>query len=567
MKKNKMTMKEEEDDVLRKAKYIVSLETSLKNPNDKSYINCIKYIFTKEFTESTLSLPIKKEEKDSFQYLKCFVYIFDILFSKNEIERNILYQSEILPKLLGTDLFNLMKNLEKLAEGKKLGEFNLDNLIKLVDLKESVNFLFCNYAKQTKNKLYGFLNLYFYYLGYFIQSINTFKLSLYYLLRINDLFKKLDYKEFCPNLQEPNCLNLIKLFFKSIFKEPMEMLTIYSLLIFKYEYIFKDIKNKNIDEAILESSAKKTLNIVNKKTLENKIIFEYIFLEFINNLNNISQGDLIKTQDEKTKIIEQKINGGQVDVLGKDNSEEANDYIDPKKNDINEETDQNKNEIKYESAQSEKIDTNEDKSDDKIFNFEKNIKENENQIEANSSFDGKEKINVDNGSNNNSENGTKETNLSNQSTNGQNENSKNEVSESELNTLLKLESELGTSPEMKKIYEIINKMRSEFHNKISLIETQLKDVQDENKKITETLGHIQLRDKAKNFLKSFNIKLQENDLKKIELGKKKKWDLISEKIKENYKNYQNSDNYEVFCEIIEKSAKAIDEGNNSAHEL
>jgi hypothetical protein len=453
--------------------------------------------------------------------------------------------------------------LEKLAEGKKLGEFNLDNLIKLVDLKESVNFLFCNYAKQTKNKLYGFLNLYFYYLGYFIQSINTFKLSLYYLLRINDLFKKLDYKEFCPNLQEPNCLNLIKLFFKSIFKEPMEMLTIYSLLIFKYEYIFKDIKNKNIDEAILESSAKKTLNIVNKKTLENKIIFEYIFLEFINNLNNISQGDLIKTQDEKTKIIEQKINGGQVDVLGKDNSEEANDYIDPKKNDINEETDQNKNEIKYESAQSEKIDTNEDKSDDKIFNFEKNIKENENQIEANSSFDGKEKINVDNGSNNNSENGTKETNLSNQSTNGQNENSKNEVSESELNTLLKLESELGTSPEMKKLFEIINKMQ----NKISLIETQLKDVQDENKKITETLGHIQLRDKAKNFLKSFNIKLQENDLKKIELGKKKKWDLISEKIKENYKNYQNSDNYEVFCEIIEKSAKAIDEGNNSAHEL
>ena len=72
----------------------------------------------------------------------------------------------------------------------------------------------------------------------------------------------------------------------------------------------------------IESSAKKTLNIVNKKTLENKIIFEYIFLEFINNLNNISQGDLIKTQDEKTKIIEQKINEGQVDVLGKDNSEE-----------------------------------------------------------------------------------------------------------------------------------------------------------------------------------------------------------------------------------------------------
>ena len=68
MKKKKMTSSEEENDVLRKAKYIVSLEESLKDSSDKSYIKCIKYIFTKEFSESNLSLPVKKTEKESFQY-------------------------------------------------------------------------------------------------------------------------------------------------------------------------------------------------------------------------------------------------------------------------------------------------------------------------------------------------------------------------------------------------------------------------------------------------------------------------------------------------------------------
>ena len=194
MNKKRMSAKEEETDVLMRARYIVSKEETVMNSSDKSYINCIKYIFTKEFTEPTLSLPIDRSEKDSFQYLKCFVKIFDILFSKDETERCKLYHSEVSSKLLGNDLFNLMKNLEKLAEKKGLGQFNLNNpdyLIQLADLKESVNFIFCNYVKNMGNKLYSFLNLHFYYLGFFIQSINTFKLSLYYLLQDNDKFKHL----------------------------------------------------------------------------------------------------------------------------------------------------------------------------------------------------------------------------------------------------------------------------------------------------------------------------------------------------------------------------------------
>ena len=117
-----------------------------------------------------------------------------------------------------------MKILEKLVTDKKLGEFNLNNpsiLSNLADLKESVNFIFLNYAKSMSNKLFGFLNFYFYYLGFFIPSINTFKMLLYYLLQINDLFMDLDYSEFCPDLQSSNCLNLIKLYFKSVIKDPI----------------------------------------------------------------------------------------------------------------------------------------------------------------------------------------------------------------------------------------------------------------------------------------------------------------------------------------------------------
>lgn len=618
MSKKRMTAKEEETDVLMRARYIVSKEETVMNSSDKSYINCIKYIFTKEFTEPTLSLPIDRSEKDSFQYLKCFVKIFDILFSKDETERCKLYHSEVSPKLLGNDLFNLMQNLEKLAEKKGLGKFNLNNpndIIKLADLKESVNFIFCNYVKNMGNKLYSFLNLHFYYLGFFIQSINTFKLSLYYLLQDNDKFKHLGYKEFCPDLQKSNCLNLIKLFFKSIVKESIEMLTIYSLLIFKYEYIFQDI-DYDIGEEILEIAAKKTLVVVQEKTLNNDIIFEYIFLEFINNLNTyINKGNLIRIQKEKSKIIEQKNEGKRIEVPNKDNIKEEvkdikNEIIDNNKNEhgINEESFNNKKAFKYESAQPENFNKEEEDTSNNInYNNEKKSNEKLNKIEENIHSNGKETdyINPEN-INNNSESGTKETSKSYQSLSSNNGSSNLEpseiIGEGQLKNLINFESEFVKSEDMKKIIEAIYKMRAEdderfkkkiekiekenrdkfeniekekneLQNKITLIETQLKKVEDKNNEMTEILGHIQLRDKAKNFLRSFNIILDENDLKpkdektKEKKEKQKKWILIAQKIKKEYEIYKNSSNYKVFCEIIDKSAQTIEKGNQSAHKI
>lgn len=47
----------------------------------------------------------------------------------------------------------------------------------------------------------------------------------------------------------------------------------------------------------------------------------------------------------------------------------------------------------------------------------------------------------------------------------------------------------------------------------------------------------------------------------IKQKKKTKWQTISEKIKEKYKKYENSNKYKAFVEIVEKSAETIDKGN------
>ena len=228
----------EEENVINKAENILSKEKSIKDQRDKMYIEAIKYLFTKGFTETSLSLPTQKSEKESFKYLKTFVNVLYILFKKDEKERHKLYQNEITSKELGNDIVNLIQSLKTISDMKKLGAFEGANL---VDLNIRANYNFCNYLKSMDNTLAGALNLYFYYLGYLIKSVDTFNFLLYYFLEINDVLRKFEYKDFCPDLKSSNCLNLIILFFESIVKEQMEMLTIYALLILKYKYIFQGI--------------------------------------------------------------------------------------------------------------------------------------------------------------------------------------------------------------------------------------------------------------------------------------------------------------------------------------
>lgn len=98
--------------------------------------------------------------------------------------------------------------MKTLAIRKKLVTFNL------INLNDCVNYYFYNYLKSMENSFIGSLNLYFYYFGFFVKSINPFNLLLFYFLKITEIFEQFEYNEFCPDLKCSNCLNLIILFFK-----------------------------------------------------------------------------------------------------------------------------------------------------------------------------------------------------------------------------------------------------------------------------------------------------------------------------------------------------------------
>ena len=596
MKGKKMTAIEEENDVLKKAETIASLEESIKDGNDKLYIAGIKYLFTKEFTKTSMSLPTRKKEKESFQYLKTYVNALDILFKKDENERHKLYLSKITSKELGIDLFNLMQNLKTFSERKKLGKFDIACL---VDLKVSANYVFCNYLKNFDNALGGALNLYFYYLGYFIESVDTFNLLLFYFLRLNDALGKFEYKEFCPDLKSSNCLNLIILFFQSVVKKPMEILTVYALLIIKYQDIFQDIDD-GIEISILKKSVEETVSIVEEKTLNNKIILEYIFNEFIHNLNS-NINPIYFPESNEPKKEEKKI-----EETSKDNQEEVvkndqeNTPIDSNENtnNINEESIPSQNELTYQINTSGIINNNDNPQINNSKN-EENNEEEQPQIEENIITN----VKVNNSSktienNNGSVNGTKDNSISNQSINGQNGNSyfdktsdnnksdkSNNIEESRINNTFNFENEFNRSPEIQKLYDEINKINKEnkereekareeaekrfqhLENENNVLKNEISKTKAKLDEVTKALGLIQLRDRAKNFLKSFNIKLDNKDEEAIKEKKKTKWKIISDKIKENYKKYEKSNKYGAFIEVVEKSSETIDKGNEFAHKV
>jgi hypothetical protein len=72
------------------------------------------------------------------------------------------------------------------------------------------------------------------------------------------------------------------------------------------------------------------------------------------------------------------------------------------------------------------------------------------------------------------------------------------------------------------------------------LKNQLENVQEQNRKITDILGKIQMRDSVKNLLSPFEIYLTEEDKMNINKDKNKKWKMIAQRAKEYYIKYNNS---------------------------
>ena len=382
-------MKEDKDSC-DKVEKIIALENKTQDPGDKSYILGIKYIFTKEFSQSNISWPSdakRKKNKDGFNYLRNFINILDILFlKKNETERKKLYNSKISSEILGNDLFNSVQNLQNITK-RKLKDYKFSGIKEFVE----VNEIYSKYIEIRKKTLLNILNMSFYYLGLFITSIDTLKFQLFYFFQLdNKLFEKFEFKDYCPDLKSPNCLTLILLFFESsINNDPIEILYIYGLLIFRFKQILGD-KYEPLDKSILRESAKQTLNVIKEKTLNNTIIIQYVFLEFINNLNNNLSISLIKdypkgkedeekeeTNEKETKkkeIKNQEIKSQvieNIEIKGEENKNKA-------------EKNKNKeNEVEKREIQKEKIEENKDKERESENRRNKEEKTTNNQLNNN----------------------------------------------------------------------------------------------------------------------------------------------------------------------------------------
>ena len=120
MKKNKGKIsKKEEEELLKKAEYIISLESSYKDVDYLTFINYIKFIFTKEFSQTTLSLPINKRDRESFDYLSNYVNLTYELLEQDKKENLKLFEKEISQIIPGNQMYNYIRSLENFAKKKK----------------------------------------------------------------------------------------------------------------------------------------------------------------------------------------------------------------------------------------------------------------------------------------------------------------------------------------------------------------------------------------------------------------------------------------------------------------
>ena len=182
----------------------------------------------------------------------------------------------------------------------------------VIKLKANVQKSFFNYYSYKLNIVSNSLTFQFFCLGFIIEKVKSCELLLYHFLkeRFPEQMESFNYKEYCPDLESKNCLNLIKLYFEAVVgsENNYELFFIYVLIIFGYKKIFHFYED-NIDVKILKKSVEDTVDIVKKKTLFDKAIGFYIFSEFRFNLkNNIekSQENNLDKRLENNKLHSRK---------------------------------------------------------------------------------------------------------------------------------------------------------------------------------------------------------------------------------------------------------------------
>ena len=434
--------------------------------------------------------------------------------------------------------------------------------------------------------LFSQIDKYHFYFIFYTPSICVVKLLLYSILfnKFQDVLNKFSYSDFCPDLENEMCQNLIILFFDNIKNEKRELLFIFALLIFQFQRIFKNEEYTNISKYILQYSAKKTYEYLKTKGLKCPLLFECTYTKFLYYLDNtIMQLNQKKLKNQISNLIinnNSKLNSSNVLPISneirpfpsdnnnnknKDDKDYNNSPISSKKKEDNKNKEENIKAINLEKTNVSSLPVlNTFQSKGNISNIDSSMKtiipHDDNSINSI-----KNKINEPlqkNISQNNVSNLKESTeeifmagiNLSNDQINS--------LTSQQLFSLIKMQN-------------IENQKRfSEQEEKISTISNELYDqkqkiseLKEEIKTLKNAIGTIQIRSLAKNFLKIFKNDLSKEEKEKIKEDKTNRGKVTASALKRKYSLYINNENFKIVAEIVEKSGASLNKGNSLAHTL
>ena len=118
MSKRKESKIDESQEMEKKVNFIINVPEKDQLQDDKYYISYIKYLFTKEFKENCITIPVKSKEKEPFNFLKKYVDVIFAILQKKMKERKELYQSN-KNMIQDYEIQQLIKSLEFMLNKKK----------------------------------------------------------------------------------------------------------------------------------------------------------------------------------------------------------------------------------------------------------------------------------------------------------------------------------------------------------------------------------------------------------------------------------------------------------------
>ena len=565
-----------EDEIIQKVNEI--LNSSVETAQDKALQKFIKYIFTDEFKKETITPPIKKREKDPFKFLEQYIKLVYSLFKLKMDERNKLYKSAFLGKNY-SEISQHIEQLNKLIEKKK------DVLTKIMDNKKDQlnlikSYLF-NMISNQPNTLFSILDKYHFYFIFYVPSPSSLKFLLFSIFKnkFQDVLVKFDYQDFCPDFNDETCQNLIVLFFENIKNEKKEILFIFALLIFNYEVIFKYRIGQKISKYILQYAAKITYKVVEKKTLENALIFEYTYNEYLSNLDKTilllekkkrkisysSINDKYESHNNNSQIV--PLNNGNNNIQSPQKSNKNS--TSPTSNDEHQKTEEvkipmnNENKINILFSSLDKNKNNNSK--------EENTNDNEitEEIKSEIKIEGKDKVKDNNNKRDMEVFNNKMTQENLPEINNPNIiSSKKEENSQSLMNLTKEEINNLNCQTLYSLFQTkLSELERKFFEKEKENEKKFSELESEINNLKGIIGTIQIRTYAKNFLRIFKSGLSSEEKAKIKNDKSKKGEATLDSLIRIYSAHINDENFKTVYEIVEKSGDALNKGNDFAHSL